>query len=117
MTLGKDVPGASLNFSKYEGAEICKSGTSVATPIAAGIAAMLLGYARVNETSLQNILRLLGKAKLSRLWGIDKMSEVLEEISTEMIYKWPYLNIYRFTDESNKMRQSLIAVALRRATG
>ncbi len=41
-TLGKVVPSAGL-CSHDE--EVCKSGTSVATPIAAGIAAMLLGYA------------------------------------------------------------------------
>ncbi|KAI9833799.1 MAG: hypothetical protein M1819_003534 [Sarea resinae] len=38
-TLGKDVPSAGLRSSEDE---VCKSGTSVATPIAAGIAAMIL---------------------------------------------------------------------------
>ncbi|KAF5701633.1 peptidase S8 subtilisin kexin sedolisin [Fusarium globosum] len=69
MTLGLNVPGASLVRSEHQGADICKSGTSVATPIAAGLAAMLLGYARVHEEELQKILGPEDSPKLVRLWG------------------------------------------------
>ena len=66
MTLGQDVPGAGL--SRDGGMEVCKSGTSVSTPIAAGIAAMLLGYARLYEADLK---RLFGTSARERLRTVD----------------------------------------------
>lgn len=68
MTLGVNVPGASLSTSDDEGADVYKSGTSAATPIAAVIAAMLLGYAGIYEKELEEMLGPQDKAKLSRLW-------------------------------------------------
>lgn len=117
MTLGVDVPGASLSTSADEGADVCKSGTSVATPIAAGIAAMLLGYARIYEKELQEMLGPQDKAKLSRLWRITGMSVLFEKMATEMTNKWSYLSIRKFTGDSHYMRLATIAGAVKEATG
>jgi hypothetical protein len=117
MTLGVDVPGASLSTSQHEGAEVCKSGTSVATPIAAGIAAMLLGYARIHEEHLQEILGPRDAAKLARLWRITGMSVLFEKMATEMTDKWSYLNINKFTAVSHQLRLSMIALAVKEARG
>ncbi|KAK3935255.1 hypothetical protein QBC46DRAFT_358388 [Diplogelasinospora grovesii] len=117
MTLGRNVPGASLTKSEDEGADVCKSGTSVATPIAAGIAAMLLGYARMHENDLQEMVGPRDTAKLSRLWGITGMSALFERMATEMADKWSYLNIHKFTNAPHQMRLSMIAWAVREAVG
>ncbi|KAF4448159.1 hypothetical protein F53441_8394 [Fusarium austroafricanum] len=69
MTLGKDVPGASL--SQDGSTEICQSGTSTSTPIAAGIAAMVLSYARLNEGVLEERC---GTWQTSHLWTTMGMS-------------------------------------------
>jgi hypothetical protein len=57
-TLGFDVPSAGLSA---QADEIYKSGTSVATPIAAGMAAMLLGYVngKSNKSTFQHVKRKL----------------------------------------------------------
>jgi len=83
MTLGQEVPGASLSSSKDGGAEVCKTGTSVATPIAAGIAAMLLGYTRVYEKELCQRLGREDEAKLVRIWNITGMSMLFEKMASE----------------------------------
>ncbi|KAM0226893.1 hypothetical protein ACHAPO_011987 [Fusarium lateritium] len=93
MTLGVDVPGASLVNSDDEGGEILKSGTSVATPIAAGIAAMLLGYAKIHEKELHLLLGPRDKEKLWKISRISGMSKLFGKMSKEMMEKWSYLNI------------------------
>jgi hypothetical protein len=107
------VPGASLSTSKDKGADVCKTGTSVATPIAAGIAAMLLGYARIYEEDLR---KLLGHedAKLAKLWNITGMSKLFEKMASEMMDKWSYLN-NKFTENEHKWRLILIASAAKEA--
>jgi hypothetical protein len=117
MTLGLDVPGASLTKSKDEGANVCKSGTSVATPIAAGIAAMLLGYAQIHEEDLEKMLGRQDAEKLSRLWGITGMRVLFEKIATVMTDKLSYLDINKFICITNEMRVSMIAWAVKEATG
>lgn len=117
MTLGLNVPGASLTKSEDEGADVCRSGTSVATPIAAGIAAMLLGYARIHEEEIHKKLGPQGKAKLSRLWGLDGMRVLFEKIATVMADKWSYLDIHKFIDLTDDLRVSMIALAVKEAVG
>ncbi|KAF7552213.1 hypothetical protein G7Z17_g4462 [Cylindrodendrum hubeiense] len=117
MTLGVDVPGASLSTSEDQGADVCQSGTSVATPIAAGIAAMLLGYARVYEEELHQMLGPHDEAKLSRLWRITGMSALFEKMAEEMANKWSYLNIHKITGDSHSMRLAMIARAVKEAKG
>jgi hypothetical protein len=72
-TLGKVVPSAWLR--SYDG-EICKSGTSVATPIAAGIAAMVLGYATI-ELHKRNL-----PEKAKKLWTRHGMTAMFNKMST-----------------------------------
>nr|RBQ96670.1 hypothetical protein FVER53263_11628 [Fusarium verticillioides] len=115
MTLGLDVPGASLVKSDHKGADVCKSGTSVATPIAAGLAAMLLGYARVHEKELQKILGPEDSAKLARLWGISGVTSLFKKLATEMTRKWSYLNINKMMQLSHEMRLGMIATAVKEA--
>ncbi|OBS26151.1 hypothetical protein FPOA_00094 [Fusarium poae] len=115
MTLGVDVPGASLAGSKYKGGEVLKSGTSVATPIAAGIAAMLLGYAKIHEQALKRVLGPRDEVKLQKIRRIAGMSKLFGNMSTEMMEKWSYLNIDKFTDCTDDLRLSMIANAVREA--
>ena len=82
-TLGKDVPSASLCS---DGGEVCKSGTSVATPIAAGIAAMMLGYATIGLHDEK--LRPETARKLRTRHGMKAM---FREISTLIHGKYYYL--------------------------
>ncbi|KAI0401131.1 hypothetical protein F4802DRAFT_619154 [Xylaria palmicola] len=116
MTLGLDVPGASLTTSEHEGADVCKSGTSVATPIAAGIAAMLLGYALIHEEDLQ---KLLGprRMKLAKLWSRTGISALFEKMATEMSEKWSYIGVHKFTELPHEMRLSMMAHAVMEAKG
>ncbi|EJP63535.1 Peptidase S8/S53, subtilisin/kexin/sedolisin [Beauveria bassiana ARSEF 2860] len=100
MTLGKDVPGASLSASKHKGANVCKSGTSVATPIAAGIAAILLGYARIHEKELCQSLQFQHDIMLLSLWKMSGMREMFKNIATTMVDKWAYLSLSKFIKQS-----------------
>ena len=108
MTLGQDVPGAGLS-SRDGGMEVCKSGTSVSTPIAAGIAAMLLGYARLHQTQLQDMLRTDTDWKL---WTVPVMRKMLRKMSTEMLDNWYYLSAEEFTKRHHHLRLSMIALEL-----
>ncbi|KAL7797031.1 hypothetical protein V8C43DRAFT_277981 [Trichoderma afarasin] len=112
MTLGLDIPGPSLAKSKDGGADVYKSGTSVATPIAAGIAAILLGYTRIHEEQLQQRLGNDGKAKLSRLWKISGMTELFKKMLPETEEKLVYLNLHRFIDYSHETRLAKIQSAI-----
>ncbi|KAF4454857.1 hypothetical protein F53441_2727 [Fusarium austroafricanum] len=112
MTLGRDVPGASLTKSQDKGADVLKSGTSVATPIAAGIAAMLLGYARIYENELQEKLGPRDKTKLGKIRRVTGMTKMFEKMSMEMMDKWSYLNINKFTGRTHDRRLAMIADAV-----
>lgn len=117
MTLGLNVPGASLMKSKDRGADVYKSGTSVATPIAAGIAAILLGYAQIHKRDLEELLGPQDAVKLSRLWGITGMRVLFEKIATEMTDKWSYLELHKFVGIADRMRVAMIAWAVIEAIG
>lgn len=82
-TLGEDVPSTWLHDYSDE---VRKSGTSVATPIAAGIAAMLLGY--VNGRSDQDGYQLL-QTKLRTRRG---MLAMFREMAIPMGNGCSYLN-------------------------
>ncbi|PNS18386.1 hypothetical protein CAC42_6203 [Sphaceloma murrayae] len=72
MTLGKDVPSSWL--SSHDG-DKCQSETSVATPIAAGIAAQILGDVKLmmDEQKCSSSIR----TQLARLWTQKGMMRVL----------------------------------------
>ncbi|KAI9766109.1 MAG: hypothetical protein M1840_006816, partial [Geoglossum simile] len=102
--LGKDVPSAWL--STYEG-EICKSGTSVATPIAAGIAAMILGYANIcfGEQLL------LKRNPLRKLRTRQGMLSMFSNMSTCMQEKCFYLSPFDFMVKTDEGRRATMIVA------
>ncbi|KAI5460412.1 peptidase S8/S53, subtilisin/kexin/sedolisin [Mariannaea sp. PMI_226] len=113
MTLGLDVPGASLSTSDHEGAEICKSGTSVATPIAAGIAATMLGYARIYEDEVKEYLNEHQVRKLGNIWGRSGMTALFAQMATEMTNKWSYLHLNEFADMTKRLILATIATAVK----
>lgn len=106
-TLGTDVPGAGL--STHDG-EVRQTGVSMATPIAAGIAAMILLYAR--SISTQND-QSLDFAKLGTMTG---MRSVLRTLSTEVrnrhYYIYPHAFFLKMKDSE---RIALLIEALRAA--
>lgn len=110
MTLGLDVPGACLSKDGWE--EVCKSGTSVSTPIAAGIAAMLLGYARLYEADLRRSIGVEGAWSASELWTVTAMRRLLRMMSTEMLDKWCYLSAEEFTRVPHGLRLAMLARAV-----
>jgi hypothetical protein len=111
MTLGVDVPGASLSTSEHEGADVCKSGTSVATPIAAGIAATMLGYTRLFEDDIRTFLQKDQVPKLRNIWKISGMTALLAQMATEMTDRWSYLHLNKFSKMTQRMISSKIADA------
>ena len=84
-TLGTEVPSA---WRSTHGGEMYKSGTSVATPIAAGIAALVLSCA-----ALAFVDRLPSTPNPVRnLWTRDGMLSMFNEMSTSMNAKCFYLS-------------------------
>ncbi|RMJ09255.1 hypothetical protein CDV36_011131 [Fusarium kuroshium] len=106
MTLGQDVPGASR--SQDGGAEVCKSGTSTSTPIAAGIAAMVLGYARLYENELE---RRSGAWESSKLWTTAGMSSMFRIMSTKMQQGCFYLSADGFIRKNHEGRLAMMMQA------
>jgi hypothetical protein len=109
-TLGKDVPSAWLNT--HDG-EICKSGTSVATPIAAGIAAMILGYANLCFAKRLRLDFNLAR----RLWTRRGMLSMFTKMSTCMKEKCFYLSPLDFIRNSDEERQAMMTFAAVDARG
>ncbi|KAK4444753.1 hypothetical protein QBC34DRAFT_334442 [Podospora aff. communis PSN243] len=111
MTLGQDVPGAGL--SRGGGGEVVKSGTSVSTPIAAGIAGMLLSYARLFEQDLKEFEGRCGTRR-ERLATMQGMRGLFRKLSTEMLDKWYYLSAEPFLDlESDRDRAAWLMLPSR----
>lgn len=109
MTLGLDVPAAGLN--RDGGGEVLKSGTSVSTPIAAGIAAMALAYARLYEADLERVLGPRAKRVAADVWTVAGIYRLLMEMSIEMIDRLYYLSATKFTTLSHELRVGMIAQA------
>lgn len=107
-TLGTDVPGAGL--STHDG-EVYETGVSMATPIAAGIAAMVLMYVRLGHGSGQFGPELL----IEKLWKKNGMDSVLRKLSRQVREKHYYIYPHDFFREEHRdtQRNALIIDALR----
>jgi hypothetical protein len=104
-TLGCDVPAAALRNEGVSSGEICKTGTSVATPIAAGIAATVLGYARLRlkESGLE--------PRAVDVLGTERgMHSMLLQLSRPMGGKQHYLSVDNFVRASDRERDALLLV-------
>lgn len=102
-TLGTEVPSAWLR--DHEG-EMHKSGTSVATPIAAGIAAIVLGY--IGGKSKESGVELLEKRLRSR----RGMLAVFNTMSKEMGNGCSFLNPWNFFRQEDSVCLSGIRTAI-----
>ena len=89
-TLGESVPGPTPdpNFKQLE-CQI-RSGTSVATPIAAGIAALILEFSRIRGINIRNV---------AKLKTFDGMATVLEDLSTD-VGGYRYLRPWEIADST-----------------
>lgn len=106
-TLGKEVPGAWLNTQNYE---VCKTGTSIATPIAAGTAATILGYVQLGLSSnrFDNVTR------MKKLWTKRGMYSAFMKLSRQMEEKCFYLYPQDFLRETEEQgRDALLMDAAR----
>lgn len=103
-TLGVEVPTAGLST---QGSMVYRSGTSVATPIAAGIAALVLSCASTSfgdRTSLAN-------DPLKYLWSSSGMSSMFNQMSTWMDGRCLYLNPLPFMQKGEGERRATLTVA------
>lgn len=107
-TLGTDVPGAGLNT--HDG-EVCETGVSMATPIAAGISAMVLMYVRLGLESGQ----LSPELSMETLWTKSGMDSVLRKLSRQVREKHYYLYPHDFFSDERRdtERNALLIDALR----
>ncbi|WAO91652.1 Peptidase-S8 domain-containing protein [Fusarium falciforme] len=107
-TLGTDVPGAGL--STHDG-EVYETGVSMATPIAAGIAAMVLMDVRLGHLLGQFGPELL----IEKLWKKNGMDSVLRKLSRQVREKHYYIYPHDFFrgEKRDTERNALIIDALR----
>ena len=104
-TLGQAVASAGLQVDGP--GEVTKDGTSAATPIAAGIAAMILGYTK-QRTKEPNPLKW---DSLKNLWTTNGMHRVFLKLSTEMGRKIFYLNPTQFSQKTDAERDIILQSA------
>jgi hypothetical protein len=103
-TLGLEVPSAGLS---EQGSTVYRSGTSVATSIAAGIAALVLSCVVTSfgdRTSLAN-------NPLSYLWTKNGMLSMFNQMSTYMDSRCLYLNPGPFMQKTEAERRATLIVA------
>lgn len=93
-TLGKDVPSAWL--SNVDG-ELSKSGSSVATAVSAGIAAMMLEFANVGLSNPEFHV----PSEVRRLWTKRRMLAMFAKMSQDMGNRSYYISPARFFAERN----------------
>lgn len=107
-TLGTNVPGAGL--STHDG-EVYETGVSMATPIAAGIAAMILMYVRLDYNHGHFGPELL----VVKLWTKSGMDSLLRKLSRQVREKHYYIYPHDFFrgEGGDAQRNALIIDALR----
>ena len=110
-TLGSDVPVASLSTLPSASTEVSRSGTSFATPIAAGIAAIVLGYARMRAQTDAT----WGEGSIDLLLTERGMRFALWELSRSMGGTLRYLCADRFVHGNDRDRDTMLRHAMLRA--
>lgn len=105
-TLGWKVPSA----CRFDGArhEVGFSGTSASTPIAAGIAALMLGRAIFRLKTEQ---RDSNAPRLERLWEKDGMERMFEKLSVMTDYLYLSMNSVHRDKENGKGADRLMDIA------
>lgn len=110
-TLGQDVSAAILSCQQSDSGEMCRTGTSVSTPMVAAIAANILGYAKLRQGSeLQSdankmdSLRTKQGMRLMFVWLAQKMSD-----------KHYYLSADYFNRQNDSTRDAILVAIANRA--
>ena len=103
-TLGLEVPGAWL--SDFDG-EVYKSGCSVATAVAAGLAGMLLEYVsrKVDEAGFKDVVK-----KMRTRDGMEAMFRALAKPTLKESYL--YLTPWKLESKTDTQRSALFMAAL-----
>lgn len=101
-TLAQEVPGAQLSA---KGDEVYRSGTSVATPIAAGIAAMILAYVNICSAGQPDPM-------MTKLWTKRGMFRMIVTMSPCMQGKYYYLSTVAFMAMNLEERKSTMVCAV-----
>lgn len=105
-TLGTEVPSASLSTQT---GLVYRTGTSVATPIAAGIAAMVLSCANI---SFADRVRDTPNP-LKALWTKSGMLSMFSNLSTCVQDGCFYIDPLMFIEKSDEERKALMTIAVR----
>lgn len=101
-SLGQDVKGAWINEE-----EVVKSGTSVSTPVAAGIAALVLDAARLSTTTVSEDLM----TKLGTKTGLEAVFRT-HHIGRQMQDRFWYLNPAPFCNATHDKRELCLKYAV-----
>jgi hypothetical protein len=104
-TLGHNVAGAALSGGDGDHAEYHRTGTSIATPIAAGIAATVLGYARLGLDKGE-----LDRKQVNCIEMERGMRAMLLQLSRQMDGKKHYLRPDGFIGATDRERNSMLFV-------
>jgi hypothetical protein len=95
MTQGQHVPGVGLRQKPGLDTKVYMSGTSVSTPIAAGIAAMVQQYIRLKRADLYAQLgeSAIGpnSGRIDRFFTVEGMRHLLVKMSSKVSEGWHYL--------------------------
>lgn len=95
-TYGSDIPDELRRYCR----EVCEPGTSVATAVAAGIAATILSYATLLE-SVHPGMDEESKNLIDRLWTGKGMHHMFHEISDDMGDRCRFVNPVSFFTKYN----------------
>lgn len=104
-TLGKDVSGAWLNTHDDE---VCKTGTSIAAPIAAGTAATILGYVQL----CLSLKTFDDDIRIKSLWTKPGIESAFKAFSTQIDQQRYYLYPQNlFHKRNTKVRDARLVAA------
>lgn len=103
-TLGVEIPSAGLST---QGSLVYRSGTSVATPVAAGVAALVLSCASTSFGDRAS----LANDPVKYLWSNKGILSMFSQMSTYMDGRCLYLNPGSFMQKTEAERRATLIVA------